>query len=868
MNQTELYKRVADVLGVSSSQKELAFDILTESIVEILAEGVTLKIPRVGFFQLKSDPHKKNESKQLMFSSLPEDYDRTEKVLYHTFDINPKYKNSSEVDSQVFSIGVGKPLLPLHDEESRHDTETSFAMLRKSIEERVKELIAESDQIPNFNIWEDVFNEDNGEPDIENDSSSQFYDLTKDLDFIIENDKEEVLPSHNENFLNSLLSDNKPEASEEFFVEEKNDIGSIISVSEEQQQLVEDDIYKIDDETSSPDLSVMDLLDDVDWMKNFNQSAEVEQVIERPIEESIVTPEELAEENVLSETIEETETEAEDDEAVDNFTITGKDFIQVTSEEVEASQESDDNELLKNLLSDVEVSDDEEKDEDTEITIEPPSSAKDLLFTSTFEEPSKIKNAWAIEEEDLKGIINEELREYDHEKIASDNSRVLNDLLEDVSKRRVDLESTDEYDGDTPVEENNNGNELANKIEWSWGDELKEEFGVSQEDEIEIVPENSLLLNFEQIENSVEHDPIQFDLEKTRQDLFSRLQKTLEKEVTSLRDDFEVYGEKTQNITKSTLESRAYTKYEEPIGPRKTKIEEPHNVVEFKDEKVILDFKTPPPRYEFIEEPSPTSIVQDFPDQPVLTKPKRMTILLERDELENAVNNITHEREEFVEESPSKKNNFQKYFILAISALVVVSTVAIYLFFRGSTNNKETASQQSIENQQENITGNTNDQNVNVVTRESLGLNPDDFSEFPTTATPPTPIKEGNPLELVKLPGEKNVSIPNNEEVLRQSQREELARKSSATQSKQPSSGESRLRNMVFFDGKSYNFQISSWKNKALAEGEVNSLRKQGFNAFLVEAFLPDKGGTWYRIRIGSFNSEQEALEFKKKNSF
>ncbi|MFA7420756.1 MAG: SPOR domain-containing protein [Melioribacteraceae bacterium] len=865
MNQTELYKRVADVLGVSSSQKELAFDILTESIVEILAEGVTLKIPRIGFFQLKSDSLKKNETKQLMFSSLPEDYDREEKVLYHTFDINPKYKNSSEVDSQVFSIGVGKPLLPLHDEESRHDSETSFAMLRKSIEERVKELIAESDQIPNFNIWEDVFNEDNDDPDKQNDSSSQFYDLTKDLDFIIENDKEEVLPSHNENFLNSLLGDNKPEASEEFFAEEKKDLGSIISVSDEQQQLIEDDIYKIEEETSSPDLSVMDLLDDVDWMKNLNQTIEVEQEIERGIEEPIAAPEELVEENSLSDPIE--ETEVEDDEAADNFAITGKVDIQETSEE--EFRKFDDNDLLKNLLSDEEVSNDEERDENSEITIEPPSSAKNLLFTSTFEDPAKIKDAWAIEEEDLKGIINEELREYDHEKIANDNSRVLNDLLEDVSNRRVELESTDEYDEDTPVEESNNENELANKIEWSWGDELKEEFGVSQEDEIEIVPENSLLLNFEQIENSVEPDPIQFDLEKTRQDLFSRLQKTLEKEVTSLRDDFDVYHEKEEATPKFTSESRAYTKYEEPIGPRKTKVEEYQQpVVEFKDEKVILDFKTPPPRYEFIEEPSNTLIEQDFPEPPVLTKPKRMTILLERDELESAVKSIAHEPEENVEELPVRKNNFQKYFILSVSALVVVSAVAIYLFFRGSTNNKETKSQQPIENQQENISGITSDQNVNVVTRESLGLNPDDFSEFPTTATPPTPIKEGNSLDLVKLPGEKNVSIPNNEEVLRQSQKDELARKSLTAQSKQPSSGESRLKDMVFFDGKSYNFQISSWKNKALAEGEVNNLRKQGFNAFLVEAFLPDKGGTWYRIRIGSFNSEQEALEFKKKNSF
>ncbi|MDP3581140.1 MAG: hypothetical protein Q8S39_04345, partial [Ignavibacteria bacterium] len=269
MNPAELHKRVADVLGVSASQKELAFEVLTESIAEILTEGITLKVPRVGFFQLKSDSQKNSSAKQLMFSSLPEDFDRTEKVLYHTFDINPKYKNPFEMDSQVFSIGVGKPLLPLQDEESAHDPETSFAMLRKSIEERVREILAESDQIPNFNIWEDIYS-NNDELDLESDISSKLLDLTNDSHF-----NEDIVPVtpevelQHQNFLNSLLSNDKPEASEEFFAEEKAEFSSE-KESTSDLQFFEEGLYKIDEAEPAQNLTVTDLLGETDWMQKAN----------------------------------------------------------------------------------------------------------------------------------------------------------------------------------------------------------------------------------------------------------------------------------------------------------------------------------------------------------------------------------------------------------------------------------------------------------------------------------------------------------------------------------------------------------------------------------------------------------------------
>src|SRR3989339_273809 len=869
MNPAELYKRVADVLGVSASQKDLAFEVLTESIAEILTEGITLKVPRIGFFQLKADSQKSNSVKQLMFSSLPEDFDRTEKVLYHTFDINPKYKNSFEMDSQVFSIGVGKPLLPLHDEESVHDPETSFAMLRKSIEERVKEILAESDQIPNFNIWEDIYS-NNDELDLESNISSKLLELTSDLHF--NEESKPVVPEldkQHQDLLNSLLSNDKPEASEEFFAEERAEFVSE-NESTAERQFFDEDLYKIDETGPVQNLSVIDLLGDTDWMQKVDSLLTEDEV-----------KNEIAEEpgqNLQDEQIDITIPESFLDPAKIEVTESPLELAEISSEifgaeidtkHVQETEEdlpvtdSVDKEVLKNLLSEESG---EEAKENEEITIEPPSSGKELLI-SAYDEPAEAsKNTWAIEEEDLKGIINEELREYDHEKIANDNSRVLNDLLEDAFHRKVEIDSSEEIDGENSADETPEEETITGRIEWSWGDELKEEFGIRPEEETEIIPENPLSLIFEE-EDFVEPTEFEFDIEKTRQDLFSRLAKTLEKEVTSLHDNYTSSVEEESGIQKPTLERNAYTKPEIKTEHTATRIrEEVPPVAEFKDEKVFLDFKTPPPRYEFIEEPEPPRIEDDFHEEHLLTKPKRITILLERDEMEEAVSKVPGQKEETVLEEPKPQNNiFGKLFVITLASLVVITAIALYLYFKSGLPNQEVAQQTPTENQSQSINSIENPRNT--ISRESLGLNPDDFSEFPTSATPPTPVKEGGSVDVSKILGNtESQNLKKNEEILRESQKEDLARKVQTVQNNKPAAGETRLTDMVFYDGKSYNFQISSWKNKMLAQEEVNRLRAQGFNAFLVEAYLPDKGGNWYRIRIGSFKSEQEALDFKKKN--
>ncbi|MCK9282113.1 MAG: SPOR domain-containing protein [Melioribacteraceae bacterium] len=86
-------------------------------------------------------------------------------------------------------------------------------------------------------------------------------------------------------------------------------------------------------------------------------------------------------------------------------------------------------------------------------------------------------------------------------------------------------------------------------------------------------------------------------------------------------------------------------------------------------------------------------------------------------------------------------------------------------------------------------------------------------------------------------------------------------KKSNSTQYQ--SENETNPEGVVFTDGNLYCFQVSSWKNKATAESEADRLIATGHKAFVQEAFVSQRRGTWYRVRIGYFNSLQEAKDYQ-----
>ncbi len=71
------------------------------------------------------------------------------------------------------------------------------------------------------------------------------------------------------------------------------------------------------------------------------------------------------------------------------------------------------------------------------------------------------------------------------------------------------------------------------------------------------------------------------------------------------------------------------------------------------------------------------------------------------------------------------------------------------------------------------------------------------------------------------------------------------------------------VKNLIFSNGSRYLLQISSLRDKAAAEREAKRLRRKGEQAYIVESYIPARKATFFRIKIGFFNTIQEAEAYK-----
>jgi len=729
MKLADLQKKVTDVLGVSISQKELSFEIFIENVSEVLAEGITLKVPRIGFFQQKSDS-KGNDISQLIFSPLPEDFTHEMHNLYLTIEVLPKVKTKLEFDATVFSIGVGKPLLPLTIDELP-DTETSYAMLRKSIEERVKELIAESDQIPNFNIWDDYYKSlEDYETEKLGDIQSQLAELTADINY-----KDQEEPG---SIPNKFFEDDVPKT-----IDDKQ-------------------INNVDNKT--PD-NISTLTNEEDKFSEL---------------EKIVKDEEV---NINTE-------EHSTTNKTDTNTVIDEEPVDYSA--LESLVISEGSLTVADLLDD---------------TISIP------------EENIQVKNEVFKPE-----ILNAPGIPID--KPDKTESEI----------KLIDLEENENVGVET--EDENLERELTQldeKIEWNWGDELKDEFGVNVEEDA----------NFEVIDKFNDDDDLELIDEKVgndkkfTKDLFKELEKTLEREII----------EEGERLIEDRLKYSRRLTNERSFRFRKL-------TDEYSDrpKKVVLEFSGPPAKYEFVED---RRIDRE--------KNKAITLIDENDgRYEDDYNKLRIKP--IVKE---KDNYFNKTFILIFSAFVLVISIIIYLIIRGNNpnesqqtklgaNNSPQLNQNTIDSQKSLIPNQNITQQDNSVQNKNVSSQPvnDELSDFPISVTPPVPIKKGN-------------AIQNQESKLSSNNlRTEPKTKPENNDLYKTQATDMRVNKSIYFDGKYFSYQTSSWPSKLRAEQEVKRLRALGINAFIVEAYLPQKGGTWYRVRVGSFNSEKEAQDYINKNKF
>lgn len=76
---------------------------------------------------------------------------------------------------------------------------------------------------------------------------------------------------------------------------------------------------------------------------------------------------------------------------------------------------------------------------------------------------------------------------------------------------------------------------------------------------------------------------------------------------------------------------------------------------------------------------------------------------------------------------------------------------------------------------------------------------------------------------------------------------------------------EQSVKGNIYTDGTQFCVQVSSWRTEKKAKSEMNKLIKKGYKAFVQQWFVSSKKGTWYRVRVGYFDSLQDAETVEKK---
>jgi len=61
-----------------------------------------------------------------------------------------------------------------------------------------------------------------------------------------------------------------------------------------------------------------------------------------------------------------------------------------------------------------------------------------------------------------------------------------------------------------------------------------------------------------------------------------------------------------------------------------------------------------------------------------------------------------------------------------------------------------------------------------------------------------------------------------------------------------------------------YSLQVDSFRDRREASALVQKLAKAGHAAFLVSVDIPERGGQWYRVRVGPFSNKVEASKYKR----
>jgi DedD protein len=61
-----------------------------------------------------------------------------------------------------------------------------------------------------------------------------------------------------------------------------------------------------------------------------------------------------------------------------------------------------------------------------------------------------------------------------------------------------------------------------------------------------------------------------------------------------------------------------------------------------------------------------------------------------------------------------------------------------------------------------------------------------------------------------------------------------------------------------------YSLQVGSFQDRGDATAMIHRLERAGHRAFIISVSMPERGGLWFRVRVGPFHSKKEAWGYKR----
>ncbi|MBI9072234.1 MAG: SPOR domain-containing protein [Melioribacteraceae bacterium] len=517
MSKEQLVGKISEKLGVSSTEKDLAYEVFLNSIVDIIEHDEALKVDGIGIFQLKRKSGStagSGKGDTLIYTPATEEFSQESDSLFLSIDVTGKKKQSFEFSDELFSIGVGKPLIPLSENDSfENDSDISYFLLKKSIQERTNEIVGDSERLGNFDLVNDFLK--GIEPEagelVEEEPAVVLEEVVEAAE---EEIIDEVVKESSDDINDQLDNEVEDTVADEIIETEDIDVSESLEPVDSSEEIVMDepeselDDIKIDEEDSA-------LLDiDLDSEEPANVMSDSEELLD----EAELVPDPFADAEVM-EPVEETSELLEDDFMEEINLLDDPDEVKPVEIDIEGLSEDTDDETLnaEDLLNE-ELNLDEEKDESVEIdpldadlaairAMAEEQGIEEVLEVEedSFEEDQESSDNSLLEDADDELELPEEILESGENIVAMEEELSIEDLpltseTDDILVDEAGM-LLDEFDLDADDEHEENS-ELE---DWDWGDELKKELTEEEigetEETLEDVNENTTA------DNAVEETP-------------------------------------------------------------------------------------------------------------------------------------------------------------------------------------------------------------------------------------------------------------------------------------------------------------------------------------------------------------------------